>query len=122
MPGTLSYSIYFRLLGLLLALTLVPGESVAQKLDMKVLGKAKRIELPFILENDFIVLPVLVNNVVPLRFILDTGAENTVLLEKQVTDLLDISYRRTFEVRGADVDSILTAYLATGVNLRIANR
>jgi hypothetical protein len=45
-----------------------------------------------------------------------------VLLEKQVTDLLDISYRRTFEVRGADVDSILTAYLATGVNLRIANR
>ncbi|MTB52140.1 PDZ domain-containing protein [Lewinella sp. W8] len=122
MSGTLSYSWLFRLLLLLMALALVPCTSGAQRLDMKVLGKAKRIELPFILENDFIVLPVLVNNVVPLRFILDTGAENTVLLEKQVTDLLDISYRRTFEVRGADVDSVLTAYLATGVNLRIANR
>lgn len=94
----------------------------AQRLDMKMLGNYKRIEIPFALENDFIVIPVLLNDQVPLRFIIDTGAENTVLLDKAVTDLLDVSYRRKFKVRGADVDTELTAYLATGVNMQLADR
>ncbi|THH41467.1 PDZ domain-containing protein [Neolewinella litorea] len=94
----------------------------AQRLDMKVLGNRSLIEIPFDLENDFIVIPVLLNNAVPLRFIVDTGAENTVILDKTVTDLLNISYRRTFQVRGADLESELTAYLATGVSLRLADR
>ncbi|NJB85361.1 hypothetical protein GGR26_001106 [Lewinella marina] len=94
----------------------------AQRLDMKVLGNRTLIEIPFDLENDFIVIPVLLNNAVPLRFIIDTGAENTVILDKTVTDLLNVSYRRTFQVRGADLESELTAYLATGVSLRLADR
>ena len=94
----------------------------AQRLDLKVLGNRKLIEIPFDLENDFIVIPVLINSVMPLRFIIDTGAENTVLLDKTVTDILEVSYRRTFQIRGADVESELTAYLATGVNMRLADR
>lgn len=89
---------------------------------MKVLGNRQLIEIPFDLENDFIVIPILLNNTVPLRFIVDTGAENTVLLDRTYTDLLDISYRRTFQIRGADVYSELTAHLATGVNMRLADR
>ncbi len=89
---------------------------------MKVLGNRNLIEIPFDLENDFVVIPVLLNNVAPLRFIIDTGAENTVVLDKTVTDVLNVNYQRTFKVRGADVDSELTAYLATGVNLRLADR
>lgn len=99
-----------------------PPEVSAQRLDLKVLGNARRIELPFDLENDFIVISVLLNNAFPLRFIVDTGAENTVILDKTVTDILDINYRRTFEIRGSDVETVLVAYLATGVNLRLANR
>lgn len=74
------------------------------------------------MENDFIVISILLDNVLPLRFIIDTGAENTVLLEKEITDMLQIDYRRTFRVRGSDVDNELTAYLATGIDLRIADR
>ena len=109
-------------LWLLLLACLLPDVCAAQRLDMKVLGNHRRIEIPFALENDFIVVPVLLNGKVPLRFIIDTGAENTVLLDKAVTDLLDVSYRRTFKVRGADVDAELTAYLATGVDMQFADR
>lgn len=93
-----------------------------QRSDLKILGNYKLLELPFDLENDFIVISILLDNVLPLRFIIDTGAENTVLLEKQITDMLQVDYRRTFRVRGADVDNELTAYLATGIDLRIADR
>ncbi|WP_116124406.1 PDZ domain-containing protein [Lewinella sp. IMCC34183] len=93
-----------------------------QRLDMKVLGNRNLIEIPFDLENDFIVISVLLNNTIPLRFIVDTGAENTVLLDRRVTDLLDVNYRRSFQVRGADIDNELLAHLATGVNLRLADR
>lgn len=93
-----------------------------QRLDMKVLGRYRNIEIPFDLENDFIVIPVLLNNAIPLRFIIDTGAENTVLLDRTMTDLLNVSYQRTFEVRGSDLDETLTAHLAAGVHLRLADR
>ena len=95
---------------------------VGQRLDMKVLGNYKTIEIPFDLENDFIVISVLLNGKMPLRFIVDTGAENTVLLDRTMTDALNVSYRRSFQVRGADVDTELTAHLATGVDLRLADR
>ena len=98
------------------------GSLLGQRLDLKILGKYKRIELPFVIENDFMVISILLDNVLPLRFIIDTGAENTILLEKEITDMLGVTYRRTFQIRGADVENSLTAYLATGIDLRIANR
>ena len=107
---------------LLLAVCLGVMGLPAQRLDMKVLGNYKTIEIPFDLENDFIVISVLLNGKMPLRFIVDTGAENTVLLDRTMTDALQVSYRRSFQVRGADVDTELTAHLATGVSLRLADR
>ncbi len=109
---------------LLVLLAVLCGVQVlsAQRLDMKVLGNYRDIEIPFDLENDFIVISVLLNGKMPLRFIVDTGAENTVLLDRTMTDALQVSYRRSFQVRGADVNTELTAHLATGVSLRLADR
>lgn len=106
----------------LMLLTLVNADLVAQRLDLKVLGRYNRIELPFSIENDFLVINILLDNVLPVRFIIDTGAENTVLLEKKMADILKVDYRRTFQVRGADLNTTLTAHLATGIDLRIADR
>ncbi len=113
---------YFYILPTCLFLLVNSTEVSAQRSDLKILGRYKLIELPFDLENDFIVISVLLDNVLPLRFIVDTGAENTILLEKEVSDMLDVEYRRTFQIRGADVENELTAYLATGIDLRIADR
>lgn len=116
-----SHVLQLRTLLFLLALPLVPTTVFGQRLDLKRLSKGQVIELPFDLENDFIVIPVMLDNALPLRFIIDTGAENTIILEKKITDMLRVDYRRTFSVRGADVNTILTAYLATGIDLRLAN-
>ena len=112
----------FRLLLACCCWLALPGLLLAQRPDLKVLGRWRVIELPFTIENDFIILNVVLDNVIPLRFIVDTGAENSVLLEKEITDLLDVDYQRKFEVRGSDVETPITAYLATGIDLRIANR
>ncbi len=106
----------------LLLIVFVGTDLVAQRLDLKILGRYKRIELPFSIENDFIVINILLDNVIPVRFIIDTGAENTILLEKSMADMLKVDYRRKFQVRGADVNTTLTAYLATGIDLRLADR
>ena len=103
-------------------IAVVNADVVGQRSDLKVLGRYKRIELPFSIENDFMVINILLDNLLPVRFIIDTGAENTVLLEKSMTDMLKVDYRRTFEVRGADVNNPLVAYLATGIDLRLADR
>ena len=111
----------YRLASLLLLICCTLTAGNAQRSDLKRLGKGNKVEIPFTMINDFIVIRVLVDNVIPTQFILDTGAENTVLLEKRMTDLLDADYRKTYNIRGADLETLLTAYLVTGIDLRLGD-
>lgn len=106
---------------LLIVLLLLPAIGAAQNSDLLHLRKGNRIELPFTFVNDFIVISVLIDNTLPTKFIVDTGAENTILLEKRISDVLEVDYRKTYRVRGSDIETVLTAYLATGIDLRLAN-
>lgn len=90
-------------------------------------GNNRQIDVPFEYENNFIVVKVLFNDVFPLRFIFDTGAEYTILSKREITDLLNIDYKKRFVLQGADMTTELYAYLARGIsitvgNLRSANR
>lgn len=87
-----------------------------------------RVEVPFEYVNNFIIVNVVFNRIFPLKFIFDTGAENTILTRKEITDLLAINYRRKITVFGSDLKTELTAYVAPGIslsfgeNLRIASQ
>lgn len=94
---------------------------IDDNLDLEILSKDGNIVIPFALENNFVVVNVYLNNTLPLRFIVDTGAEHSIILDKGLTDYLGVNYQRKFDISGADMDSVLTAYLATDVNFRIAN-
>ena len=50
---------------------------------------------------------------------MDTGAENTILLDKELTDELEVDYQRKFSVIGSDRQQVLVAYLATGIDLQL---
>lgn len=83
--------------------------------------KKGRIDIPFTFENSFIILKVMVNNTFPVKFILDSGAEHTIITKKEITDLLQIDYERRIEIRGTDMESDLFALLARGIDLKFEN-
>lgn len=93
----------------------------AQSPDLVILKNARRIEIPFEYENSFIVARVVFNSIFPLKFIIDTGAEHTILTKREITDLLQIDYQRRFVVVGADLETELVAFLVRGINLNVGN-
>lgn len=101
--------------------TLLFWQTNAQSLDLQIQRGVKKVEIPFEYENNFIVIKVLFNDVFPLKFIFDTGAEHTILTQREITDLLQINYERRFTIIGSDMSTELYAYLARGVKLTIGN-
>lgn len=93
----------------------------AQLYDINVQRNIKKIDIPFEYENNFIIVKVIFNDIFPLKFIFDTGAEHTILTRREITDLLQIRYDRQFTLKGSDLTTDLYAYLATGVSLSIHN-
>lgn len=81
----------------------------------------KQIDIPFDYENHFIIVSVVFNNVFPLRFIFDTGAEYTILSKREITDLLQVDYHKRFTLQGADLSTELYAYLARDISLSVGN-
>jgi hypothetical protein len=79
----------------------------------------KRISVPFEVHNNLIVITVLLNNALPLKFILDTGVRTTVLTEKSLTDLLNLTYSRIITIPGVGGEKLVDAYVANNVTLNI---
>lgn len=90
--------------------------------DIELLGGNRRVEIPFSYENNFIVIRVLFNNFFPLKFILDTGAENTLLTQRTITDMMGINYVREIPLYGSDLETPLKAFLAAGIDLQLGNQ
>ncbi len=85
--------------------------------DMQLLRTARKVDIPFTYVNRFIVIDVLFNGSLPLKFILDTGAENTILTQKEIAQALNLRFQREISVYGADMSQELTAYLISGIRM-----
>ena len=82
---------------------------------------AKKVEIPFERQNDFIILKVIFQNLFSLRFIFDTGAEHTILTKKEITHLLQTPYERTLTLMGTDMKTQVTAYVARKMRIELPN-
>jgi predicted aspartyl protease len=82
---------------------------------------AKKVEIPFERQDNFIIVKVTFEHFLPLRFIVDTGAEHTILTKKEVASLLQIPYERTITLMGTDMRSQITAHIARGISLELPN-
>lgn len=80
-----------------------------------------KLEIPFEYQNSFIIVKVVFNNLLPLHFIFDTGAEHTILTRREITDVMGVPYQREFTILGADLKTILLAYLVQGVRLEMGD-
>jgi len=78
-----------------------------------------KYSVPIELINNLIVVQVVLNNTLPLKFIVDTGVRTAILTEKTFTDLLNINYTRKITIPGAGGQKLVDAYIASGVTLDI---
>ena len=93
----------------------------AQTLNINLLQKKTSVEIPFRSVNNLILIPVLLDNMVPLEFILDTGVRTPILTDRLYTDMLNISYDRTLNLRGAGQGQDVQAYIASNVKMLLPN-
>ena len=94
----------------------------AQSGSYGLMREASKIEIPFEYKNDLIIVDVNFNHFFPLKFIFDTGAENTILSKKEITDLIGVPYEREFKVLGADLQTELKAYLVRNIHFEIGTK
>jgi len=99
----------------ILSLTSLSLKSQTVGLEMK--SGVDQIEIPFEYKNNFILIDIIFNNTLPLKFIFDTGAEYTIINKREITDLLGVSYEKEFRLLGSDMTTELIAYLCRGVNI-----
>ena len=76
--------------------------------------------LPFEYANGFLLVTLTVNNQLPLRFVFDTGAEHTLLLQPEMAVAMKMRYTRVFDIQGADMLADRKAYLVRNVTLSAA--
>lgn len=92
-------------------------EATAQPLGFEVLSRRGRTTFAFEKVNNLIVIPVVLNERLPLKFILDTGVRSTILTDRTISDVINISYDRAVTIAGAGQVRELNAYLVSDIIL-----
>lgn len=77
----------------------------------------RRVQFPIEVINNLVIVPVVINGQLPLKFILDTGVRTTILTEKAFSDILNLTYSRRFTVAGPGGEKIVEAYVTNNVML-----
>ncbi len=112
---------FYRFVLFTLVLAFVPYivKSQNQTLGFHIVGDAKKVKIPFEIYSNLIVIPVIINNQLPLKFVLDTGVRTTILTEKAYSDILNLSYNKKYTIAGLGGDKLVEAYVTSGVSLTL---
>ncbi|MFZ4634427.1 MAG: hypothetical protein ACOYNO_09510 [Saprospiraceae bacterium] len=79
-----------------------------------------RVDIPFDFSNNFMLIHLRINHLLPITFLFDTGAESNILTRRDMSDLLQMSYTRRYKMQGADLGDTLVAYLTRDVRLDLS--
>lgn len=90
-----------------------------QTLGFKMPEGKSRITIPIEVFSNLIVMPVVINGQLPLKFILDTGVRTAILTEKSYSDILGLPYSRQYSIATPGGEHLLTAYIANNVSIYI---
>lgn len=100
----------------LLLFFLLPAICLAQ-LGFHLKPGQRRVQFPIEIINNLIIVPVVINGQLPLKFILDTGVRTTILTEKAFSDILNLRYSRHYQVAGPGGEKLVEAYITNDVTL-----
>jgi len=93
------------------------SDCFAQVLGFALTGGKKKVKIPIEIHNNLIVIPVVLNGALPLKFILDTGVRTAILTQKSFTDILNVSYSRKYVISGPGGRKLVDAYVANNISL-----
>ncbi len=82
-------------------------------------GNKKKVTFKFENYNNLIIVPILLNGVLPVKFIVDTGIQTSILADRSLSDFLSIDYDRKIPLIGADGSKVIDAYVANNVTLKL---
>jgi len=95
----------------------VPARVSGQKVGYYLDNNRKKVYVPFKLYNNLVVIPVVLNNRLPLHFVVDTGVRSSIITDRVITDMLDMPYNRKISINGPGDYTVLEAYVVTQVEL-----
>ncbi len=101
---------------LLLALCALPALGQNQ-LGFVLSEGEHRAQFPIEIVNNLVIVPLVLNGQIPLKFILDTGVRTTILTEKAFSDILHLTYTRRYTVAGPGGEKLVEAYVTNNVTL-----
>lgn len=102
---------------ILVALGLLFSRDGLAQLGFTLSNGATKTEIPFELHNNLIVVPVILNNQLPLKFIIDTGVRTTILTEKIYSDILHLAYTKKFTINAPGGENVVNAYITNNVTI-----
>lgn len=107
--------------GLILIILLINSVTcLGQTLGFQFLNKnTDRVTIPFELKNNLIIIPVVLNDILPLKFILDTGVRTSILVDKDFSDILNLEYSKKYTFSGLGNEKIIEAYIAPNVSITL---
>jgi len=111
-----SISSYFLLL--FLAFFLSVSVSNGQRTGLDLLGSKETIEIPFTESNGLLMIKLKMNGV-PLTFMYDTGAENTILFKKEIAILLGLESTRRIRIIGSDLSNTIFGFIVHNVKFKL---
>ncbi|WP_188558250.1 aspartyl protease family protein [Hymenobacter glacieicola] len=114
-------------IGMLLALLLGCGLSArpaqAQSAAFHFEGKHKhRVQLPFFLQRNLMVLQIWLNGKGPFNFVLDTGINTSLITDPRLRQELSLPVGRRFLVAGAGEENPLEAFHIPAVAVRLPGK
>ena len=91
----------------------------AQQLGFTISDGKSKVEIPIEIHNNLIVVPLVLNGALPLKFILDTGVRTSILTQKSFSDILNLAYSRKYTIAGPGGEKLVDAYITNNVTLEL---
>lgn len=106
-----------NLLLVLLVFSLTTAQ--AQTLGFTFAEGRKRADIPIQIHNNLVVVSVIINETLPLKFIVDTGVRTAILTQKTFSDILDLKYSRKYTIAGPGGNKLVDTYITNNVTLSL---
>src|SRR5690606_1916701 len=104
---------------LLVFLCLSAPAALGQTLGFGLADGRKRVRIPIEVYNNLVIVPVVLNDALPLKFILDTGVRTAILTQKSFSDILNLDYSRKYTISAPGGQQIIDAYITNNVSLEL---